>query len=210
MMRLLRHLGFLCALGTVSSAALADVVVMDFDELPPGASYEYPGIGASYYENVTFNGLRLSPSNHVDIYYGWMGFDGPGGANSSYLGQAPASGLSSVYIDYFGQAFSFTSFLLDPSSSSGGTVSSSKGGFLDFDGPVVPGLYSLSGPQWNDITWIEFATHDAGLPKIHLDDLTFGVPGFAAPVPEPETYAMLLLGLGVVGFVSRRQLRNRV
>ena len=44
----------------------------------------------------------------------------------------------------------------------------------------------------------------------------FGVsPGFAAysinsaavatPVPEPETYAMLLAGLGIVGFVARRR-----
>jgi hypothetical protein len=28
---------------------------------------------------------------------------------------------------------------------------------------------------------------------------------YAAPVPEPETYAMVLLGLGVVGFVARRR-----
>lgn len=27
---------------------------------------------------------------------------------------------------------------------------------------------------------------------------------FAAPVPEPETYALLLAGLGVIGFVARR------
>lgn len=31
---------------------------------------------------------------------------------------------------------------------------------------------------------------------------------FAAPVPEPETYAMLLAGLGLLGFVSRRKSRN--
>ena len=31
------------------------------------------------------------------------------------------------------------------------------------------------------------------------------VIGFAQPVPEPETYAMLLAGLGVVGFMARRR-----
>jgi len=47
-----------------------------------------------------------------------------------------------------------------------------------------------------------------------------GVPGFspgegeidalaAAPVPEPETYAMLAAGLGVLAFVARRQRRRR-
>ena len=32
-----------------------------------------------------------------------------------------------------------------------------------------------------------------------------GTVNFAAPVPEPETYAMLLGGLGVIGFVARRR-----
>ncbi|WP_025040507.1 carbonic anhydrase family protein [Nitrosospira briensis] len=31
------------------------------------------------------------------------------------------------------------------------------------------------------------------------------VPGFAAAVPEPETYAMLLVGLGLIGFVANRK-----
>ena len=32
-----------------------------------------------------------------------------------------------------------------------------------------------------------------------------GVTSFAAPVPEPETYAMLLAGLGLVGFMAKRR-----
>jgi hypothetical protein len=31
----------------------------------------------------------------------------------------------------------------------------------------------------------------------------------AAPVPEPETYGMLLAGLGMIGFMARRRLGNR-
>jgi len=31
------------------------------------------------------------------------------------------------------------------------------------------------------------------------------VPGAVAPVPEPETYAMLLAGLGLMGFMVRRR-----
>ena len=31
------------------------------------------------------------------------------------------------------------------------------------------------------------------------------VPGFASAVPEPETYAMLLSGLGLMGFIARRR-----
>ena len=33
------------------------------------------------------------------------------------------------------------------------------------------------------------------------------VQGFAAPIPEPETYAMLLAGLGLIGFVASRKNR---
>jgi uncharacterized protein YcgI (DUF1989 family) len=29
-----------------------------------------------------------------------------------------------------------------------------------------------------------------------------------SPVPEPETYAMLLAGLGLIGFVAKRRRRN--
>jgi predicted extracellular nuclease len=32
-----------------------------------------------------------------------------------------------------------------------------------------------------------------------------GLTSFAAPVPEPETYAMLLAGLGLIGFMARRR-----
>lgn len=36
--------------------------------------------------------------------------------------------------------------------------------------------------------------------------LTFGyTPGVTAPVPEPETYALMLAGLGVLGWVARRR-----
>lgn len=30
-----------------------------------------------------------------------------------------------------------------------------------------------------------------------------------APIPEPETYALLLAGLGMLGFMGRRRLNNR-
>jgi hypothetical protein len=35
------------------------------------------------------------------------------------------------------------------------------------------------------------------------DDMVIGIN--IAPIPEPETYAMLLAGLGLMGFVARRR-----
>lgn len=42
--------------------------------------------------------------------------------------------------------------------------------------------------------------------NIHSDDFPMGeIRGFLAPIPEPETYAMLLAGLGLIGAVARRR-----
>lgn len=38
--------------------------------------------------------------------------------------------------------------------------------------------------------------------------LATGTPDGVPPIPEPETYALMLLGLGVVGFVARRRQRR--
>lgn len=49
---------------------------------------------------------------------------------------------------------------------------------------------------------VYFAAHVTGLSTA----VTSGYFGGSAPVPEPETYAMLLAGLGLVGFAARRKL----
>jgi hypothetical protein len=41
--------------------------------------------------------------------------------------------------------------------------------------------------------------------SIGLHTLDNGIPGTVTPVPEPETYAMMLAGLGLIGFVARRR-----
>lgn len=51
---------------------------------------------------------------------------------------------------------------------------------------------------------ISSVTYSATNDIVAIDDVRFGV---AAAVPEPSTYAMLLLGLGLTGFAVRRQKR---
>ena len=44
-----------------------------------------------------------------------------------------------------------------------------------------------------------------GNDPIGIDNLSFNAPAIVAPVPEPETYAMMLVGLGLLGTVARRR-----
>lgn len=81
--------------------------------------------------------------------------------------------------------------------------------------------YDLINPQNDKLTGFESVTwHVGGMGSALLPsdgDLALHVQGIGAngdsawyvsPVPEPETYAMLLVGLGLVGFSLRRQKQN--
>gem|GEM_PF-1543010 len=87
---------------------------------------------------------------------------------------------------------------------------------------------SLTTPPFSEnVKWIDLATPmDMSAAQINafssmfpngdaraiqpLDGRTIltDVPGFATVVPEPETYAMLLAGLCLIGFTARRRLAN--
>jgi len=38
-----------------------------------------------------------------------------------------------------------------------------------------------------------------------MKDQTYSIEMVTAPIPEPETYALMLAGLGLVGFMARRR-----
>lgn len=108
-----------------------------------------------------------------------VGSSGNGGANVISLG---------------GNGVIFTAFTLYETSiglvsgGTGGTTSS-----LNFSGGAVPGAYTLN-----------VAGHKTN------SDLAGSYAGnvVVSPVPEPKTYAMMLLGLGLMGFSARRRMNN--
>ena len=86
-----------------------------------------------------------------------------------------------------------------------------------FDGSFVTSVYQIEGVDENDFN----VTNAAGLLAIaHIGSIGangeasafVGAPGefVAAPIPEAEVYAMLLAGLGLLGFVMRRRRRSVV
>lgn len=75
--------------------------------------------------------------------------------------------------------------------------------YFNFDGPVY-GITSIPGGVVNvyaaaGIAYREFTVFN-GVESHRAVNLTI-----TAAVPEPETYAMLLAGLGLIGFISRKK-----
>ena len=147
---------------------------------------------------ATMSGWDGSPSSG---YSATFGNNGVGATfNDTYKFSLPTgssgNGGSNV-ISLGGNAVIFSAFTLYETSiglvsgGTGGTTSS-----LNFSGGAVPGAYTLNvaGHKTN-----------ANLAGSYAGNITT-TP--VSPVPEPKTYAMMLLGLGLMGFSARRRMNN--
>ena len=74
-------------------------------------------------------------------------------------------------------------------------------------GPVVPALVPID--PFTSVTLngdiLYFDDRNSGVPDIDSNDFRVSVAYEVSPIPEPETYALMLAGLGVVGFMARRR-----
>lgn len=78
------------------------------------------------------------------------------------------------------------------------------------DGNNTPAQYLFTLNSWNgtdDLVFSDFWPANGAISHIAIfNNLAEGGGGTVAAIPEPETYAMLLAGLGLVGFAARRKL----
>ena len=74
-----------------------------------------------------------------------------------------------------------------------------------------------SANRLSENDWVRWSVSGLGLSSVltnmyvHVQGITGGYSAKYTPVtavPEPETYAMLLAGLGLLGFSARRRMKN--
>lgn len=94
-------------------------------------------------------------------------------------------------------------------------------GTLSFDS-AVKGLFVLAIKGGPDYSYYEFNGGVLGISSLNFDTLGitkgqgkpgpglshFGLYTSTAAVPEPETYALMLAGLGLIGFTARRRMQQ--
>ena len=155
-----------------------------------------PTIGASVNGGLTFTG---SSFNQTTDNTGFLAL----GGSSDGLGTFTLSGLSDTYTgDIFRLLVSFTAPTSTPSNTTfetllQGTVTgvNSGGVFVNFDNAVRT-FASSAGP-------FTFALNDVSISSNSATQIVSGQ--IQAAVPEPGTWAMMLIGFGGMGVALRRR-----
>jgi len=134
------------------------------------------------------------------------------GSTTLTAGSTELFGNSFSSAQHFSDCFSFT--LGSSADAFGGTLEFDPLSFLNIDVKSIsltggsllstlvdytPGKFSFDNLVAGDVT----KSWGLGLPVAYGGVLTTNA--VVNPVPEPETYAMLLMGLGTVGWIARRR-----
>lgn len=182
----------LAVASTLVVSTAANAVVLTFDDLPSICCTLIPnGYGGLQWDNFGVLGAYTS-SSYTGTGYDTGTVSPP---NVAYNGNANPASFSS------GTAFSLNSMYV---------TKAWNAGITHFDGYVGNALtYTMdvfsttTGPTLATFNWtgLNKVTMSDGNYTLHtaIDNLTL------SPVPEPETYAMLLAGLGLMGFTTRRR-----
>ena len=173
--------------------------------------FNVPGVTASA-GGVT--SVVFGPSIHDSVDTDDSVLDGSGLAGDDYFSSSGSAGIT----------FSFSAAVLGALPTHAGVVWTDGAGSTTFEafdhngvsmGSVTVNIANatVTGETNEDrffgaidplgITAIKISNSSGG---IEVDHLQYGL---AAAVPEPETYALLLGGLGIVGWVARRRSRGR-
>lgn len=159
--------------------------------------------------NMSYNGTARAAvydtGSGLDFYYQFTNNDSSKNGVSRFTGY-DFSSLTSSAVSVFQTASAFGIFTKGTESSD--YADRSALGVIGFS--FIPDAASKINPGTTSFTQIirtnatMFQSGNFGL----INGFGDNAIGFAAAVPEPETYAMLLAGLGLMGTIARRRKNN--
>ena len=99
--------------------------------------------------------------------------------------------------------------MIAPAIANGGTYTNVNNGFQQFNPYTIgPAMFVLGLSGVTASTTVTAATFSFGTGPDTFVDGTPGTPGTFSAVPEPSTWAMMLLGFAGLGFAGYRKARN--
>jgi len=140
---------------------------------------QYSGIGGHTIQNVGVN-VGNNSSSPTEDTFGFGAFTGPGEATGS---GTSVGGYSLTQIGVV---------LVDAS----GTI---------FDSAALPSSLSIDSFDTHFVRLFYFNGDLGAHRHLDADIANFSLAPVTDAIPEPETYAMLLAGLGLLGFAARRR-----
>lgn len=161
------------------------------------------------YDDTVFGAINLSGPDAASTFFGWSGM-------LATLSAGPGQTLTHSY----GPAFTITAdsgYLLDGlafqasvSGNAGSQVQINGSTSFEFDSDgslrfTVPLDNSSFASRSLASSYLQLTAQDGGSTSISNAKFKVNV---TAAVPEPATYAMLLAGLGLLGFMGRRQKKS--
>lgn len=199
---------------------------------PPSTSYSFVGVTSNSATNVT-TGMTALSMEVIDLGGSQVAFTFTNNSMSSltdvYFDDGTLLGISSISDSGVGVAFSSPAA---PGNLPGGNAIAfvTTAGFsADSDSPVAPNgvtsgesltitftlqsmqtyasvINALSLPNGGGVGDLRVGLHVQSFADGGSESFVNVPDGISNPVPEADTYAMLLAGLGLVGFAARRKL----
>jgi len=104
------------------------------------------------------------------------------------------SGAKTTYGNLIGAAYSLYSYGVD--------------GLIGTSDDVGLGAWTFNSTNTTNTVTLGAGKYFYAVSGGHVGPAAYALSSAIVPVPEPETYAMLAAGLGIVGFVASRRRRN--